>query len=295
MHYNYKNLVFEGGGVKGVAYIGALNVLDEKGILKNIERVAGTSAGAITSCMVSLRYSPKYIGTTIKNMNMGSFADHEGVLKKMHNYGMHPGSSFLAWIKKQIAGSGHGFGENPTFTDFKKAGCRDLHVFAADIYTHKVKEFSFEKTPHTIVAEAVRASMSIPLYFNAWQFSNLMPDDHLYVDGGMVFNYPLTIFDKDNKANPETIGFMLEDLNGNKKVEKFGYGHWEKYVKNTFETLLKSQVIDFYRDSNDVARTVVIDDLGIKATDFDLTNKTKDELIASGKKATEAFFDKMMI
>lgn len=289
----YKNIVFEGGGVKGVAYIGALNVLEEKGILQNIERVAGTSAGAITSCMVSLRYSPEYIGKTIRNMDMGSFADHEGVLKKMHNYGMHPGDAFLKWIRKQIAGSNHDFGEDATFADFNKAGCRDLHVFASDIYTHKVKEFSFEKTPDTIVAEAVRASMSIPLYFNAWQFSNNKPDDHLYVDGGMVYNYPLTIFDKGNTANMETIGFMLEDLNGNKKIEKYGYGNWGEYVKNTFETLLKAQVIDFYRDANDVKRTVVIDDLGIKATDFDLSNEVKNNLIASGRKATESFFEKL--
>ena len=290
---SYKNLVFEGGGVKGVAYIGALNVLEEKGILQNIERVAGTSAGAITSCMVSLRYSPTYIGTTIKSMNMGSFADKENIFKKEHYYGMHPGSSFLTWIKKQIAGSGHGFDENATFKDFNAAGCRDLRVFASDIYTHKVKEFSFQTTPSTIVAEAVRASMSIPLYFNAWKFSNSEPDDHLYVDGGMVYNYPLTIFDTDNKANPETIGFMLEDISGNKEIDEFGYGHWEKYVKNTFETLLKAQVIDFYRDPNDVARTVVIDDLGVKATDFNLTNETKDKLIASGRKATEAYFNNL--
>ena len=47
--YPFKNLVFQGGGVKGIAYGGALDVLDKKGILKNIIRVAGTSAGAINA------------------------------------------------------------------------------------------------------------------------------------------------------------------------------------------------------------------------------------------------------
>ena len=45
MAYHFKNLVFEGGGVKGIAYVGAMEVLDKEGILNNIERVAGTSAG----------------------------------------------------------------------------------------------------------------------------------------------------------------------------------------------------------------------------------------------------------
>ena len=39
----FRNLVFEGGGVKGIAYGGALKVLDSMAILKGIERVAGTS------------------------------------------------------------------------------------------------------------------------------------------------------------------------------------------------------------------------------------------------------------
>ena len=53
MAYHFKNLVFEGGGVKGIAYVGALEVLDREGILNDIERVAGTSAGAMVAVMVS--------------------------------------------------------------------------------------------------------------------------------------------------------------------------------------------------------------------------------------------------
>ena len=52
--YPFKNLVFEGGGVKGIAYIGAIEALDQAGALNQIERVAGTSAGAITAMLMSL-------------------------------------------------------------------------------------------------------------------------------------------------------------------------------------------------------------------------------------------------
>jgi NTE family protein len=52
MPYNFKNLVFEGGGVKGIAYVGALDVLESKGILNDIERIGGTSAGAINAILV---------------------------------------------------------------------------------------------------------------------------------------------------------------------------------------------------------------------------------------------------
>tara|TARA_Y100000815_G_scaffold226384_1_gene214278 strand:+ start:231 stop:413 length:183 start_codon:yes stop_codon:yes gene_type:complete len=47
--YPFRNLVFEGGGVKGIAYSGALAVLEERGILPQIRRVGGASAGAINT------------------------------------------------------------------------------------------------------------------------------------------------------------------------------------------------------------------------------------------------------
>ena len=49
MSYCFKNLVFEGGGAKGIAYLGAMEVLEKKDILKNIERIGGASAGAINA------------------------------------------------------------------------------------------------------------------------------------------------------------------------------------------------------------------------------------------------------
>ena len=57
MAYKFKNLVFEGGGVKGIAYVGALEVLEREKILKNIQRVAGTSAGAMVAVLVGLGYN----------------------------------------------------------------------------------------------------------------------------------------------------------------------------------------------------------------------------------------------
>ena len=56
MAYHFRNLVFEGGGVKGIAYLGALDVLGSKGILEAIERIGGTSAGAINAVLLGLGF-----------------------------------------------------------------------------------------------------------------------------------------------------------------------------------------------------------------------------------------------
>jgi len=57
MASQFRNLVFEGGGVKGIAYIGAMQVMNQRGYLgDHIKRVGGTSAGAINALIYSLGY-----------------------------------------------------------------------------------------------------------------------------------------------------------------------------------------------------------------------------------------------
>ena len=55
--YPFKNLVFQGGGSKTFAYHGVIPVLEEVGVLRQIERVAGTSAGAMLAAILSFRLS----------------------------------------------------------------------------------------------------------------------------------------------------------------------------------------------------------------------------------------------
>ena len=51
----YRNLVFKGGGVRGIAYMGALEALEEAGVVENIERTAATSSGAVAAALLSFR------------------------------------------------------------------------------------------------------------------------------------------------------------------------------------------------------------------------------------------------
>ncbi len=132
--------------------------------------------------------------------------------------------------------------------------------------------------------------MSIPMFFKAWKFSNNLPDNHIYVDGGVVMNYPLTVFDTpQNPDNPQTLGFFLYDKNGNKKPNTLTYDQPIAYCKALFETLLDAQVIDFTYDESMEKRSVKIDDFGIAATDFEITQQQKEQLYKSGVYYTEAY------
>ncbi len=73
-----RNLVFKGGGQKGIAYPAALKELERQGALKEIKRVAGTSAGAITAALVAVGYSPDELEQIIDESPLESFLDHPG-------------------------------------------------------------------------------------------------------------------------------------------------------------------------------------------------------------------------
>ncbi|WP_243633290.1 patatin-like phospholipase family protein [Paenibacillus xerothermodurans] len=77
MVYPFRNLVFEGGGVKGIAYAGALEVLKDEGILENIRRTGGSSAGAIIALLIGLNYSVDQIKVTLERMNLTDFMDED--------------------------------------------------------------------------------------------------------------------------------------------------------------------------------------------------------------------------
>src|SRR5215218_1445757 len=71
----YKNLVLEGGGVRGFAFAGAFQVLDSLGILQNIERVGGTSAGAILGTLLAVGYTPKEMMEVASHIPLKEFND----------------------------------------------------------------------------------------------------------------------------------------------------------------------------------------------------------------------------
>lgn len=284
-----KNLAFKGGGVLGIAYAGAIQVLEKNNMIQPIEKVAGTSAGAITATLLCLNYTASEITKIVQDTNFKDFEDHEDVLRVLTKYGIYRGDALLSWIEKQIQNKG--FEANATFADFRDKGCKDLYVFASDLNTKGLKVFSNDDSPHVVVAEAVRASMSIPLFFDAWTFNNNIPNDHLYVDGGVLYNYPVTYFDTDGKPNPETLGFYLSDIHHLAPIVAVGYDHPIHYVKTVFETILNAQSIEFQYNPEEKRRTVNIDNLGISGTDFDLSKDQQTALLQSGIKYTTDYLN----
>lgn len=169
----YRNLVFEGGGVRGIAYAGALNVLEKRGLLLNVERVGGTSVGAITALLVALGYSAGEMTTILADLKIGQFNDGRwffvgGLHRLTRRYGWYRGERFERWLEGLIrAKTGHADLTFAQLHDRRSSGLKDLYVTGMNLTAQQTMIFSHEHTPDVALKTAVRISMSVPLYFGA--------------------------------------------------------------------------------------------------------------------------------
>jgi NTE family protein len=106
MTAQFRNLVFEGGGVKGIAYVGAIQVLAQRGALTGIRRVGGTSAGAINALILTLGYDLGEQKTILESTDFSRFMDDSfGVIRDIRRlatkFGWYKGDFFSGWIGDQ--------------------------------------------------------------------------------------------------------------------------------------------------------------------------------------------------
>jgi len=201
------NLVFEGAGIRGIAYCGALKELEARGMLGGVKRVAGTSAGAIMAMAVSLGYSSEELSKIISSTNFKDFNDGRfffiGGINRVNKYfGWYRSKKFDRWLGKIIESkTGNA---DITFAELQSKGFRDLYVTGTCLNKQKLIVFSRETYPTMRVRDAVRISMSIPLYFESVFLTGEgkiidhpknKQDLDIMVDGGFTGNFPIRIFD----------------------------------------------------------------------------------------------------
>ncbi len=289
-----EHLVFEGGGVKGVAYAGALQVLGERGMLAGVKSVAGTSAGSITALAVALGYTPEEVTTIVLELDFEKFRDGTFLtdsVRLFEEFGWFEGR-YAECVFECMAEDRLGK-PDATFLDLHARvqddpRFKDLYVVATDLDERDwvVMSHESERFASLPLARAARASMSIPFYFAAQEIGG-----QTFVDGGVVHNYPIGVFDASRNADPgaPTLGFFLGSLSGGEPSTDLLV-----FTEQVLATLLDEQVLELCLDPGQEAnrlRTAFLDPLGIATTDFGLTREQKCELIRSGAAGTREYLE----
>src|SRR5207247_7128645 len=107
------DLVFQGGGVKGIALVGAYEVLETRGF--KVQNLAGASAGAIVASLIAVGYTAAELRKVLSETPFSDFMDPNwetklkpggallGILKE---WGMYKGAFAREWLEKRLAEKG---------------------------------------------------------------------------------------------------------------------------------------------------------------------------------------------
>ena len=302
------DLVLEGGGVKGIALVGAISVLEEAGY--RFSRVAGTSAGAIVGSLVAAGYPSVELREIMASIDYRRFRDGDWLtrlglpgktLAIGVRQGMYHGEYLKQWLGAMLAGR-----QVRTFADLAidDPGTSlppdrryRFVVMASDISDGQLRRLPWDypllgaEAAQRPVVDAVRKSMSIPFFYRPDKMKDAGGRQRWFVDGGMLSNFPIAVFDRTDGATPRwpTFGIKL----GVKPDAQLGFAHRITGTL-TFGRSLIDTMTGFYDkihidDPSAQARTMFVDTLNVKATDFDISRTTQDRLFANGRKAAEEF------
>lgn len=319
--------VFEGGGVKGIAFAGAIHVAEEAGV-REWKNIAGTSAGAIAACLLAAGYHAADLDR-IMTVKYRRFADYglgglpRGFLNSVWMRGLAPGRFFTEWLKGHLAESPLGKrldGREPTFADIarddlpadlsederRRARYR-LQVIASDVTAgrmlvlpHDIADFSVTRngspmTPDSLtLTQAVRMSMSFPfLYTPVTLWEGDRP--HYIVDGGLLSNFPVWLFDSGGTRKPArpTWGFRvhggvgLDEPTPNRPIR---LPLWRlALARAMFQAASEAWDRDRAAHAQTV-RTIDIPTGTISTTDFNLSDDAAAFLRESGAESARRFF-----
>lgn len=299
------NGVFEGGGVRGIGHVGAACGMEEGGY--RFVKLAGSSAGAIVAALLAAGYECGEMKRELEGLDYRRFRgmdllDHFGTAGKLLsiflNLGLYNTDYLAAWMGKLLERK-----RMARFGDVKEGG-RELKITVSDLTDRRLLIMPDDLAdmgtdPDSFpVAEAVRMSVSIPVFFEPVRWRDGNGRGHLLVDGGLLSNYPMWVVDRGNGV-PErpTFGFKFTDG----KDVRSGAGcpcgpGLAEYLKAVVSTSLEA-LDNSHISAGDYERTIWIPTTvqmktgptKIGAVDFDLSRESSDALFQNGKRAAKQF------
>ncbi|WP_047151473.1 patatin-like phospholipase family protein [Aneurinibacillus tyrosinisolvens] len=285
--------VFEGGGVKGIGFVGAIQAFEQQGFRWN--RVAGTSAGAIIAGLLAAGFTAEELRQLMKEFNYVALQKKQGIARipfigPWVNLwvckGMYTGDYLYKWVEKQL--------RRKNVCTFGDLPAGSLKIIASDITDGRLlvipddlDKIGYDPSTFS-VALAIRMSASLPFYLQPVILKNGNAPVYI-VDGGILSKFPLWIFGENTELDYPTIGFRLS---AGYEAEPYPISNFPDYVHAMLRTMMQAHD-QRYVEKQHAARTVFIPTDGISTTKFDLTEEERDWLYESGNEAAHDFFTRL--
>ncbi|KAL8563991.1 hypothetical protein ACOMHN_025322 [Nucella lapillus] len=195
--YFFENLVFEGGGNKGLAYCGAVRYLEELGVMNKVKRFSGASAGAMVAGLLAVGYNSyeieQFLSDRIDHIFLDASCGYLSLLPNLvRSFGWNPGRRIYDWFGDKLKEK-TGDADFTFHQLYQKKGTI-LCIIVTNLSQMTTEYCHPKTTPDMPIRMALRMSMAIPGLFSAMKYKRLGVED-VYVDGGVLCNYPVHCFD----------------------------------------------------------------------------------------------------
>jgi len=309
------DLVLEGGGVKGLGTAGAVMGLLDAGW--TFPRVAGTSVGALTAAFAAAGADSTVFREVLGRLDLRRIPDRRmpvPVVSESVSLALGHGAYAGDWIHRWLMGELERLGVR-TFADLRRDDPDDdpallgpehrygLVVMATDVTNGRLlrlpwdyPEFGLDPDEQ-LVADAVRMSMSIPFYFAACTLRNAgTGEEATIVDGGVLSNFAIEIFDRTDGREPRwpTFGVrLLPDLPAGLGDLVPFYGVPMFPAVRLLEQVVATALVG--RDQTHLdrpgvrERTMTVDTKGTAITEFGIGPVERADLIARGEETAREF------
>ena len=314
------DLVLEGGGVKGIGLAGAVSTLARAGY--SFPRVAGTSAGAVVAAfLVALQRAGEPlerledVARTLdypRLRDRGALGRAAGPLARVvdglslaFDGGVFEGDYLRSWVRGALADLGvRTFGDlrqDDEDSSLPVERRYSLLVTASDVSRHRFVRLPWDYALYGLdpdeqeVADAVRASASIPFFFEPVTLRSpgagrSEGSVSTLVDGGVLSNFPVAVFDRTDHRPPRwpTFGVRLS-MRAEGRVHTTEVRGTVSLALSLVETMLEACDAAHIDDPCVQVRSVFVDTSGVSPVDFGITEQQQEQLLLAGHEAAGAF------
>jgi len=213
---NIEYVAFSGGGMSGSAYAGVLQCLEDSNIRTGVKCWSGSSIGALVAVLACGGIPAVQLRSILLDTDIATlFTIPSGSVQSIYGFwgiysslGLNKTDKVIGWILSLFELIG--ISETTTFLSFYDLTKTRVVVTASCVDTFECFYFSCSSSPNVLLIDALRYSISFPLIFEPCRHL-----DAFLVDGGMLDNLPLFIYDiHENKEvvayNRKAVGFYLD-------------------------------------------------------------------------------------
>ena len=268
-----------GGGIKGFAHIGALEVLEAQGLLKSVKEYIGISAGAMCAMTVSIGCPLKDVRRIISELDFSQIRDldPETILNFPETFGLDTGVNLEKFLTVILRARGL----DPAITFRELAAAKigpNLRVFATNLNLCMAQEFSAAVSPDVEVRFAIHASMAVPIYFTPLKEPK---SGHLFLDGGIMCSSPFHYLPYEERLDTLAISFS-DNHKPTASIENLQGFIAQLYYSLDYQPSVQLKAQWPYN-------TIVIDCGTVNMVDFEAGSDAKINIIEAGRRAAEVF------